>query len=37
VAETVAARSVALPFHPGLRDDQVERVAEALAAVLTGA
>jgi perosamine synthetase len=37
VAETVAARSVALPFHPGLRDDQVERVAEALAAVLTAA
>ena len=37
VAETVAARSVALPFHPGLRDDQVERVADALAAVLTAA
>jgi perosamine synthetase len=34
VAEGVAARSVALPFFPGLREDQVERVAEALAAVL---
>ena len=37
VAEAVAARSVALPFHPGLRADQVERVAGALAAVLTAA
>ena len=35
--EAVAARSLALPFHPGLRDDQVERVADALAAVLTAA
>jgi len=37
VAEAVAARSIALPFHPGLRDDEVERVADALAAVLTTA
>jgi perosamine synthetase len=34
VCEDVAARSVALPFFPQLRDDQVERVAETLAAVL---
>jgi perosamine synthetase len=34
VAESVAARSLALPFFPELRDDQVERVAEALTAVI---
>jgi perosamine synthetase len=34
VCEDVAERSVALPFFPELRDDQVERVAETLAAVL---
>jgi perosamine synthetase len=34
VAEHVAARSVALPFFPAMRDDQVERVADALTAVL---
>jgi perosamine synthetase len=34
VAEDVAERSVALPFFPELRDDQVERVAETLADVL---
>src|SRR5215218_3135142 len=30
VCEDVAARSIALPFFPGLREDQVARVAEAL-------
>jgi perosamine synthetase len=35
VCEDVAARSVALPFFPGLREDQVERVAAALADILT--
>jgi perosamine synthetase len=35
VCEDVAARSMALPFFPGLTDGQVERVAEELAAVLT--
>ena len=34
VCEDVAARSVALPFFPGLREDQVERVAAALRAAL---
>ncbi len=34
VAEDVAARSVALPFFPGLEEGQVARVAEALAEVL---
>ena len=34
VCEDVAARSVALPFFPGLAEDQVARVAEALAGAL---
>ncbi len=34
VCEDVAARSIALPFFPQMRDDQVERVGEALAQVL---
>jgi perosamine synthetase len=34
VCEDVAARSVALPFFPGLTEGQVARVAEALRAVL---
>ncbi len=34
VCEDVAARSVALPFFPGLSDGQIERVATALRAVL---
>jgi perosamine synthetase len=34
VCEDVAARSLALPFFPGLEDAQVQRVAEALRAVL---
>ena len=34
VCEDVAARSVALPFFPQMRQDQVERVTEALRAVL---
>ncbi len=34
VCEDVAARSVALPFHPELGDRQIERVAGALRAVL---
>ncbi len=34
VCEDVAARSVALPFFPGLSDGQIERVALALGAVL---
>jgi perosamine synthetase len=34
VCEDVAARSVALPFFPGLSEDQVARVAQALAGVL---
>ena len=34
VCEDVAARSVALPFFPGLSESQVERVAQALRAVL---
>jgi perosamine synthetase len=34
VCEDVAARSVALPFFPQLREEQIERVAGSLAAVL---
>jgi perosamine synthetase len=34
VCEDVAARSLALPFFPGMTDGQVERVATALARVL---
>jgi perosamine synthetase len=34
VCEDVAARSVALPFFPQLREDQIERVGRSLAAVL---
>jgi perosamine synthetase len=34
VCEDVAARSLALPFFPGLTEGQVARVAEALAAVV---
>jgi perosamine synthetase len=34
VAEDVAARSIALPFHPQLTDGEVEQVAGALRAVL---
>ncbi len=37
VCEDIAARSIALPFFPAMRQPQVERVAEALRAVLTGA
>jgi perosamine synthetase len=37
VAERVAARSVALPFFPGLRQDEVARVAEALDASVSAA
>ncbi len=36
IAEDVAARSVALPFFPGLAPNQVQRVAEALRQVLHG-
>jgi len=36
VCEDVAARSLALPFFPGLGESAVARVAEALAAVLGG-
>jgi perosamine synthetase len=35
VCEDVAARSLALPFFPGLRGEQVERVAAGLAAALS--
>ncbi|MBA2347740.1 MAG: DegT/DnrJ/EryC1/StrS aminotransferase family protein [Solirubrobacterales bacterium] len=35
VCEDIAARSVALPFFPRMRQDQVERVAGALRTVLT--
>jgi perosamine synthetase len=35
VAEDVAARSIALPFHPEMTEGQVARVAEALESVLT--
>jgi perosamine synthetase len=34
VCERIAARSVALPFFPDLHEDEVERVADALAQVL---
>ncbi len=34
VCEDVARRSLALPFHPGLGQDEVHRVAEALAVAL---
>jgi len=34
VCEDVATRSLALPFFPGLREDQVQRVAAALRTVL---
>ncbi len=34
VCEDVAARSLALPFYPGMAEADVQRVAEALAAVL---
>ncbi len=34
VCEDVAARSIALPFFPDMTEEQVERVAEALTAVL---
>jgi dTDP-4-amino-4,6-dideoxygalactose transaminase len=37
VCEDVAARSIALPFFPEMTEGQVERVAEALRAVLTTA
>jgi perosamine synthetase len=36
VCEDIAARSVALPFFPQMRADQVERVAAALAEILGG-
>ncbi len=36
VCEDVAARSLALPFHPGLTDGEVERVTAALREVVTG-
>jgi perosamine synthetase len=35
VCEDVAARSVALPFFPHMREDQVARVAAALTEILT--
>ena len=34
VAERVAERSVALPFHPAMSEDEVERVCNALAGAL---
>jgi perosamine synthetase len=34
VAESVAARSLALPFHPSLREPEIDRVCEALEAAL---
>jgi dTDP-4-amino-4,6-dideoxygalactose transaminase len=37
VCEDVAARSLALPFFPGLGESQVARVAEALGAAIAGA
>ncbi|UTI62916.1 DegT/DnrJ/EryC1/StrS family aminotransferase [Paraconexibacter antarcticus] len=36
VCEDVAARSIALPFFPAMRQDQVERVADALREALRG-
>ncbi len=35
ICEDIAARSVALPFFPQMREDQVARVADALAEILT--
>ncbi|MET0602724.1 MAG: DegT/DnrJ/EryC1/StrS family aminotransferase [Baekduia sp.] len=35
ICEDIAARSVALPFFPQMREDQVDRVATALAEILT--
>jgi perosamine synthetase len=35
VCEDVAARSIALPFFPQMRDGQVEQVGEALAQALS--
>jgi perosamine synthetase len=37
VCEDVAARSIALPFSPELSEDQVARVAAALAEVVRAA
>jgi perosamine synthetase len=37
VAEAYAARSLALPFYPGMSEEQVARVTEALAAALARA
>jgi perosamine synthetase len=37
ICEDVAARSLALPFFPQMRDCQVERVATALTEVLQNA
>ena len=37
VTEAIAARSLALPFFPDMREDQVERVADALTAALSRA
>jgi perosamine synthetase len=37
VCEEVARRSLALPFYPGLRDGEVERVVEALRGVIAQA
>jgi perosamine synthetase len=37
VCEDVAARSIALPFHPRLGEDGVAAVAEALTAALARA
>lgn len=36
VAESVAARSLALPFHAGLSEGEIDRVAGALAGALAG-
>jgi dTDP-4-amino-4,6-dideoxygalactose transaminase len=36
VCEDVAARSIALPFFPGMTEGQVARVAQALGSVLSG-
>jgi perosamine synthetase len=37
VCERIARQALALPFHPELREDQVERVAESLTAVISSA
>jgi dTDP-4-amino-4,6-dideoxygalactose transaminase len=37
VAEAFCAETLSLPMHPGLGDDQVDRVCEALAAAQSGA